>query len=91
MRLFSLDYYRQIMNSDEVNFVLAKRKTQFRVKDQLGPFICNSRKARKEGSERAKAMEKDLTLERPLRQANELLWANIIDFIKDISHLFELF
>jgi len=27
MRLFALEYYRQIMNSDEVNFVSAKKKT----------------------------------------------------------------
>lgn len=35
-------------------------------------------------SERVKAMEKDLTLEKPLGQAKELLWANIIDSVKDI-------
>jgi len=35
-------------------------------------------------SERVKAMEKDLTLEKPLGQAKELLWANIIDSVNDI-------
>jgi hypothetical protein len=35
-------------------------------------------------SERFKAMEKDLTLEKPLGQAKELLWANIIDSVNDI-------
>lgn len=35
-------------------------------------------------SERVKALEKDLTLEKPLGQAKELLWANIIDSVKDI-------
>ena len=35
-------------------------------------------------SERVKAMEKDLTLDKLLGQAKELLWANIIDFVKDI-------
>ena len=35
-------------------------------------------------SERVKAMEKDLTLEKPLGQAKKLLWANIIDSVKDI-------
>ena len=35
-------------------------------------------------SEKVKDMEKDLTLEKPLGQAKELLWANIIDSIKDI-------
>ena len=32
MRLFSLEYYRQIMNSDEINFVSAKKISQFKVK-----------------------------------------------------------
>ena len=35
-------------------------------------------------SEKVKAMEKDLTLEKPLGQAKELLWTNIIDSVKDI-------
>ena len=43
MKLFDLEYYRKIMNFDEVNFVSAKKRTQFRVKSQLGPMICNSR------------------------------------------------
>jgi len=51
MRLFSLEYYKQIINSDEVHFVKAKKKAQLRIKDQLGPFVCNSREARKEAEE----------------------------------------
>jgi len=51
MRLFSLDYYRQTINSDEVHFVKAKKKAQLRLKDQLGPFICNSREIGKEVEE----------------------------------------
>ena len=43
MRLFSLEYYRHIINSDEVNFVKAKKKAQLKIKDQLGPFIRNSK------------------------------------------------
>ena len=39
MKLFSLEYYRQIINADEVNFVNAKKKAYFKIKDQLGPFI----------------------------------------------------
>lgn len=39
MRLFALEYYRQIINSDEVNFVSTKKKVYFKIKDQLGPFI----------------------------------------------------
>lgn len=48
MRLFSLEYYRQIINVDEVNLVNAKNKAYFKIKDQLGPFICNSRETGKE-------------------------------------------
>lgn len=36
------------MNFDEVNFVSAKKRTQFRVKSQLGPMICNSREVGQE-------------------------------------------
>lgn len=48
MRLFSLEYYRKIINSYEVSFVKAKKKVQLEIKDQLGPFICNSKEAGKE-------------------------------------------
>lgn len=43
MRIFSLEYFRQIIKSDEVNFLAAKKKAQFKVKKKLGPFICNNR------------------------------------------------
>ena len=36
------------MNSNEVNFVSAKKRTQFKVKNQLDPFIYNSREAGQE-------------------------------------------
>jgi len=48
MRLIALEYYRKIINVDEVNFVNGKKKANFNIKDQLGPFICNSREAGKE-------------------------------------------
>jgi len=48
MRLFALEYYRQIINANEFNFINAKKKAYFKIKDQLGPFICNSREAGKE-------------------------------------------
>jgi len=38
------------MNSDDVNFVLAKKRTQFKVKNQLSPFICNSREEGQEAN-----------------------------------------
>ena len=48
MRLFSLEYFRQMINSDIVHFCNAKKKVQLRIKSQLGPFVFNSRDARKE-------------------------------------------
>jgi len=42
MRLFSLKYYRQMLNSDQVRFTKAKKKAQLRIKDHLGPFVCNN-------------------------------------------------
>ena len=45
MRIFALEYFRQIINLDEVNFLAARKKTQFKMKNQFGPFICNNREA----------------------------------------------
>lgn len=42
MRLFSLQYYKHIINSYEVHFVKAKNKARLKIKDQLGPFVCNN-------------------------------------------------
>lgn len=41
------------MNLDSVNFLAAKKKTQFKLKNQVGPFICNSKEA---GAEAAKQL-----------------------------------
>jgi len=48
MRLFALEYIREILNSDENHFLSTKKKTQFNIKNQIGPFICNTRNAGKE-------------------------------------------
>lgn len=40
-----------MINSDEIHFIKTKKKAQLRVKDHLGPFICNNREARKEADE----------------------------------------
>lgn len=45
MRIFSLEYIIQMINMDEINFVSGKRKSQFKIKSQVGPFICNSKAA----------------------------------------------
>ena len=50
MRVFALEYIRQILNLDSINFLAAKKKTQFKLKNQVGPFICNHREAGIEAS-----------------------------------------
>jgi hypothetical protein len=45
VRIFALEYIRQIMNSDDVHFVSLKKKQQLRLKGQIGSFICNNRGA----------------------------------------------
>ena len=48
MRIFALEYLRQILNFDYINFLAAKKKTQLKLKIQIGPFIINKREAEKE-------------------------------------------
>ena len=48
MRLFALEYYRQIMNSNDINFVSAKKKTQVKIKNQLGPYVIHDTDAWKD-------------------------------------------
>jgi len=48
MRTFSLEYIIQMLNSDDIHFVVAKKKSQFQIKTQVGPFICNARIAGEE-------------------------------------------
>ena len=43
IRIFALEYIIQMIDADEVLFVSAKKKSQFRIKSQIGPFICNNR------------------------------------------------
>jgi len=44
-KIFAIDYTRQIKNLDDVNFLSARKKTQFKIKNQLGPFICNNKES----------------------------------------------
>ena len=48
MRLFALEYFRQMNDSNVIHFCNVKKKAQLRIKSQLGPFICNSRDAEHE-------------------------------------------
>jgi len=43
-----LEYIRQIIHYDNIHFVAAKKKSLFRIKTKVGPFICNSRAAGEE-------------------------------------------
>ncbi len=45
MRIFSLEYFSQMIAVDGVNFIAARKKTQFKMKNQMGPFICNNKEA----------------------------------------------
>ena len=42
MRVFSLEYISQIIHADELHLVSAK-KSQFKIKAQIGPFISKDR------------------------------------------------
>jgi len=52
-----LEYIRQRLNADEVHFVAAKKKSQFKLKAQVGPFICNIRAAREDVDKLLKEMK----------------------------------
>ena len=55
MRIFALEYFRQMNNSDIIHFCNAKKKAQLQIKSQLGLFICNSR----DGGEEAEKILQD--------------------------------
>lgn len=48
MRVFSLEYIRQMIHANELHFVSAKNKAQFKNKTQIGPFFCNNSVEREE-------------------------------------------
>jgi len=53
-RTFALEYIKYMINADEVHFVAAKKKYQFKIKSQIGPFICNNRVAGEEADKNLK-------------------------------------
>lgn len=57
MRIFVLEYTRKMLNSDYIHFVVEKKKSQFWIKTQVGPFICNTRSAREEADKMLKVMK----------------------------------
>jgi len=64
MRLFALEYFRQIINADLVHFCGAKKKAQLRIRNRLGPFVINNRDAWKEAE---KILEDHLKLQKSFR------------------------
>lgn len=46
-----------MINMDEIHFVAAKKKSQFKIKTQVGPFICNSREVGEDTNKLLKEME----------------------------------
>jgi hypothetical protein len=57
VRIFALEYIRQIMNLDDIHFVSLKKKQQLRIKGQIGSFICNIRGAGEEADRMLKEMK----------------------------------
>lgn len=57
IRIFALEYIWQVMNMDELHFVLAKKKSQFKLKGHIGPFVCNTRVETKEAGLLLKHMQ----------------------------------
>jgi hypothetical protein len=57
VRIFSLEYIRQMINSDDIHFVSLKKKQQLRIKGQIGSFICNSRAVGEEADKLLREMK----------------------------------
>jgi hypothetical protein len=57
MRIFSLEYIRQMINSDDIHFVSLKKKQQLKIKGKIGSFICNSRGVGEEANKILKEMK----------------------------------
>jgi hypothetical protein len=56
MSIFALEYIRQMVNSNDIHFVAANKKSQLRIKTQIGPFICNNRSIGEEADNLLKHM-----------------------------------
>jgi hypothetical protein len=57
VRIFALEYIKQMINSDDIHFVSFKKKQQLKIKIQIGSFICNSRAAGEEANNLLKQMD----------------------------------
>jgi hypothetical protein len=61
VRIFSLEYIRQMINSDDIHFVSFKKKKQLMIKSQIGSFICYNRVAGEEANKLLKEMNFNLS------------------------------
>lgn len=50
-----------MLNSNDIHFVVAKKKAQFRIKTQVDPFVCNTRIAGEEANRMLKEMKFSLS------------------------------
>lgn len=57
MKIFALEYFRKIISFDEIYFLAYMKKTQFKVKNQMGPFNCNNREAGPEANKLLQQMK----------------------------------
>jgi hypothetical protein len=57
VRIFSLEYIRQMINLDDIHFVSLKKKQQLRIKGHIGSLICNSRAIGEEANKLLKEMK----------------------------------
>jgi hypothetical protein len=57
MRIFSLEYIREMINSDDIHFVSLKKKQQLRIKGKIVSFIYNSRDVGEEADRLLKQMK----------------------------------
>lgn len=61
MKIFSLECIRHMLKLDDIHFVVAKKKSQFRINTQVGPFICNTRYISEEVDKMLKEMKYSLS------------------------------
>lgn len=61
MRIFALEYVRQMLNSNEIHFIVAMKKAQFNIKTQESPFVCNTRTTGEEVDKILKEMKLNLS------------------------------
>jgi len=59
VRIFSLEYIRKMINSDDIHFVSLKKRQQRRINGKIGSFICNSRAVGEEANKILREMKFD--------------------------------